>query len=66
MTKQTVQITPKTCAQLAQPGAARPKMQQQIAARAFKLWLARDFRDGSPQEDWLRAQREIGHAQRAS
>jgi len=26
---------------------------------AFELWLARGFQNGSPQEDWLRAQREV-------
>jgi len=33
--------------------------QQKIAARAYEFWLARAFRDGSPAEDWLRAEREV-------
>jgi len=47
-----------TCDQLVPPGDRRPTTQEQIAARAFELWLAREFRDGSPQEDWLQAQWE--------
>lgn len=48
-----------TCAQLVPPTLAEPKTQQQIAIRAFELWLARGFRNGSPQEDWLQAQLEV-------
>jgi len=48
------------------PGVTRPETQEQIAARAFQLWLARGFRNGSPQEDWLRAQREVQRAARAA
>jgi hypothetical protein len=47
------------CDRLAPRGAARPETQQRIAARAFELWLARSFRHGSPQEDWLQAQRDV-------
>lgn len=35
------------------------KNQRRIAARAYELWLARAFRNGSPETDWLRAEREI-------
>jgi len=41
------------------PGNSAPALQPEIAALAYKLWLARGFQDGSPQEDWLRAKREI-------
>jgi len=33
--------------------------QEQIAALAFEYWLARGFRDGSPETDWLRAERAL-------
>ena len=33
--------------------------QQEIAAVAFEFWVARAFRNGSPAEDWLRAQRKV-------
>ena len=52
----------RSCDLLALPGATRPETQEQIATRAFQLWLARGFRNGSPQEDWLRAQREVKRA----
>jgi hypothetical protein len=39
---------------------SRPK-QQEIARLAYRHWLARSFRKGSPQEDWLRALREVSH-----
>jgi hypothetical protein len=32
-----------------------PKQRARIAAVAYDLWLARSFRHGSPQEDWLKA-----------
>ena len=58
MAKQMVQIA-KACDQFALSGSGEPRNQQKIAARAYELWLARGFRNGSPQEDWLRAQREV-------
>ena len=40
--------------------AALPKeKQEEIAAVAYRFWLARAFRFGSPAEDWLRAERKI-------
>jgi hypothetical protein len=36
-----------------------PKDQREIGTVAYDLWLARAFRDGSPQEDWLQAQRQV-------
>lgn len=32
---------------------------EQIAERAFQLWNARGCPDGSPLEDWLRAEEEL-------
>jgi len=45
------------------PRDIAPAKQQEIAALAFELWLARGFQNGSPQEDWLRAQREVAKQQ---
>jgi len=36
-----------------------PKQQREITAIAYDLWLARAFRNGSLQEDWLKAQRQV-------
>jgi hypothetical protein len=33
--------------------------QKKIAALAFEYWLARAFRTGSPETDWLRAEQEV-------
>jgi len=33
--------------------------QREIAELAYQLWIARGFRHGSPQEDWLRAQQTL-------
>jgi len=63
MAKRLTEITTRTCEELAVAHDAGPEIQQQIAARAFELWLARGFRNGSPQEDWLRAQRELQRLQ---
>jgi DUF2934 family protein len=53
-----VRITPRVCDRLT-PQNIAPAKQREIAAVAFDLWLARGFQNGSPQEDWLRAQREV-------
>jgi hypothetical protein len=33
--------------------------QDDIAVLAYYHWLARGCKDGSPEEDWLRAEREL-------
>ena len=33
--------------------------QPAIAARAYQLWLARGCPNGSPEEDWFRAEQEL-------
>jgi len=53
-----VRITPRVCDRPT-PQNIAPAEQREIAAVAFELWLARGFQNGSPQEDWLRAQREV-------
>jgi len=40
------------------PVAAAPT-QQQIAALAYSYWVARGFEPGDPEQDWLRAEREL-------
>lgn len=35
------------------------RQQKEIATIAYGFWLGRAFRDGSPQEDWLKAQRQV-------
>ena len=57
MTKAT-QITTRICDKYAARNVA-PAAQREITALAFKLWLARGFQNGSPQEDWLQAQRVV-------
>jgi len=54
-----VRMTPKVCDRLT-PRNIAPAQQREIAALAYRHWLARGFQNGSPQEDWLRAQREVG------
>ena len=36
-----------------------PARQREISELAYQLWLSRGFQKGSPQEDWMRAQREV-------
>jgi hypothetical protein len=55
-------MTPRVCDRFAQRSIA-PAKQREITALAYKLWLARGFQNGSPQEDWLRAQRAVYRAQ---
>lgn len=33
---------------------------EQIARLAYSYWVARGFQGGSPDEDWLRAEEELG------
>jgi hypothetical protein len=40
-----------------------PKGQREIAVIAFRIWLDRAFKDGSPQEDWIKAQRQVQRRQ---
>jgi hypothetical protein len=42
-----------------------PKQQREIATLAYGFWLARAFRDGSLQEDWLKAQRQVQRRRRS-
>ena len=60
-----VRMTPRTCDRLA-PRNITPAKQGEIAALAYKYWLDRGFKNGSPQEDWLRAKLEVAHRLRAS
>ena len=41
------------------PDLSESENQQRIAALAYNLWLARGFRRGSPETDWLRADQLI-------
>jgi hypothetical protein len=36
-----------------------PEKQQEVAALAYEFWQARGCSDGSPEEDWFRAEREL-------
>jgi hypothetical protein len=60
MMANVMHITTRVCDKFA-PRSIAPAKQREIAALAYKLWLARSFQNGSPQEDWLRAQRAVCH-----
>jgi hypothetical protein len=38
----------------------RARTTEEIAQRAYELWLKRGGQHGSDQDDWLRAERELG------
>jgi len=41
------------------PSVSESKVQERISQRAYEFWLGRAFRNGSPETDWLRADREV-------
>jgi hypothetical protein len=41
------------------PEISEPRNREQIAALAYEFWLARGCPQGTPDEDWFRAEREI-------
>jgi hypothetical protein len=56
--------TPKTAAKRRKPAAKKQTSlpeptREQIASLAQKYWAERGWPDGSPEEDWLRAEREL-------
>jgi hypothetical protein len=53
-----IRMKTRVCDKFA-PGDIAPAKRREIAALAYKRWLARGFRNGSPQEDWLQAQLEV-------
>ena len=50
--------------------SSEPKDRQKVAALAYELWQARGCPDGTPEEDWFRAESEFaalkGMAHKAS
>jgi len=41
------------------PGADRRPTNEQVAVRAYEIYLARGGEDGRDQEDWYQAEREL-------
>lgn len=39
--------------------ASDPPQHNEIAARAYELWVQRGCPDGSPQDDWCQAEEEL-------
>jgi len=54
----------------AEPSVTQPvpdaPTQEQIASLAYSYWEARGYQGGSPEEDWLRAERELADASAVS
>jgi len=48
--------------QVSRPGTSSAEQQQQIAWRAYDLYVARGYQQGHDLEDWLDAEREIADA----
>ena len=47
------------CTEPVGPVAGKHVEQQEIAELAYELWQMRGCPDGSPEEDWFRAEREL-------
>jgi len=48
-----------TAPEFAQESRLSPAVEEKIRLRAYELYLQRGGRGGSPEQDWLQAQREI-------
>jgi hypothetical protein len=60
MAAKVIQMPTKSRDMSARERLTEWRRQQQIAERAFELWLERGFRNGSPEEDLLQALHEAG------
>ena len=47
-----------------EPRVAETVTEEQIATRAYQLWQKRGCPIGSPEQDWLEAQRQLGLVER--
>ena len=48
-----------TSPEFAQETQGLPVLEERIRARAYELYLQRGGRGGSPEQDWLQAQKEV-------
>ncbi|MEO7651258.1 MAG: DUF2934 domain-containing protein [Bryobacteraceae bacterium] len=48
------------------PVVETPIVQDAVARLAYSYWEARGYSGGSPEQDWLRAEQEIGGKRAAS
>ncbi len=48
-----------TSPEFAQESQGSPVLEEKIRVRAYELYLQRGGRGGSPEQDWLQAQREV-------
>jgi len=57
-------VRPAEIQDSAAPGGANtePTSEDVVSKRAYELWLERGCPEGSPEEDWYRAERELGIA----
>jgi hypothetical protein len=55
-----------TTPQFAHASQASPVVEEKVRARAYELYLQREGKGGSPEQDWLRAKEEVGGQQRTA
>ena len=53
-----------TSPEFAQESQSSPVLEEKIRARAYELYLQRGGTGGSPEQDWLQAQKEVCGEQR--
>lgn len=50
---------PGPVARITEPKSSSRPSHEQIARRAYEIFLSRNGAEGSPEQDWLRAEREL-------
>lgn len=58
MSSQATKLTPQS-QEVPSPAPEHPTYHEQVAILAYQLWQERGSPEGSPEDDWFRAEQEL-------